>query len=1145
MDRLNACFGSTSGRYRTAVISWLGRVLLSVALALGFAVAPALAGPAISVNTSSLDFGSRLVGSSASQSVTITAGGDAALLISSVTLAGDSNFVIPPGGDTGASSLAPGATRSITIQFTPSAPGSRNALLTINSNAPGSPTTVLISGSGAGTPGGAPSPILCVADALGVFFPTIALCSTIAKPRGLDVSNCGSAPLTITGIRVIGPAAGDYSISQSCAGVVFNPGAICRINIAFTPTATGRRNAFLEIDTAAPAGTVLVPLYGGGAATGSGSGSSTSTITVNFGNVPVGTISAPQSFTITNTTSQPLTISDASFVGANPGSFSIVGGSVTLAPGETRTIVVIFTPKLPGTQTASLFVPGTSTCGSTLTEVVLIGTGTTTITAGASVSTVPAFCPQLLNTSSAPQTVFLTNTGPGTISIKDVHLEGANPGDFHILSGGTPGPLASGASRPIVVVFTPTAPGTRSAILTVVTDDPASPHQVTLTGVGTTSASLFTPTTLVFGSQPMGTTSAPQSIVFTNPGNTALDITSVFLSQPIAGEFAIVSGQGGGSLPGGGSRTISLTFTPVAAGTRTATLTVTTNGGLCTQTATIIGTGTANPNPAVSVSTIPPFCPQLVGTTSGSQAVIVTNTGSVPVIINGIAFAGTAFENSPFGFGQNISPPLTLPVGASLSIPIVFHPTAAGSHSVPLSISSNAAGSPHLVTVSGVGTASASLFTPTSLVFGSQAQGTTSAPQSITFTNPGSTPLDITSVFLSQPIAGEFAIVSGQGGGSLPGGGSRTISLTFTPATTGTRTATLTIVTNGGVCTQTATISGTGTAIVTASVSVTPPSLFCPQLLGTTSGSQTVIVTNTGSVPAIINSINFAGTAFENSQFGFGQNISPPLTLPVGASVSIPIVFHPSAAGSHSVLLSISSNAAGSPQLVMISGVGTATASLFTPTSLVFGGQVQGTTSAVQTITFTNPGSTPLDISIALDGPNKDEFTIVAGGGAGTIPGGGTRTISLTFRPTGAGQRSAILKVSSNAGGCLQSASISGTGLPVVTECLPTQADLFASAVNGVPTHGDDVRINVGDCVTLTYRVKFRDGDFVDVTNEPTTVFFTDPSRGMFIAHNVWCATAAEANLQFPIYARFFCLPAGQGITDTVHITVKRNDGLN
>lgn len=86
---------------------------------------------------------------------------------------------------------------------------------------------------------------------------------------------------------------------------------------------------------------------------------------------------------------------------------------------------------------------------------------------------------------------------------------------------------------------------------------------------------------------------------------------------------------------------------------------------------------------------------------------------------------------------------------------------------------------------------------------------------------------------------------------------------------------------------------------------------------------------------------------------------------------------------------------------------------------------------------------------------------------------------------------------------------------------------------------GTQESINVGQCVTLDLKVKFNGSStYVDETTSPNTTFSTNPPRGTFPSKNVFCATAADANHDFPVYGRYCDPCTGICTTSTVHIHV-------
>ena len=103
-------------------------------------------------------------------------------------------------------------------------------------------------------------------------------------------------------------------------------------------------------------------------------------------------------------------------------------------------------------------------------------------------------------------------------------------------------------------------------------------------------------------------------------------------------------------------------------------------------------------------------------------------------------------------------------------------------------------------------------FTPTSLTFGAQAIGTTSTPQSVTVANTGTAPLFINSAATRGANPLDFTEVNdGCSGLTLAAGTSCSVSITFSPTASGTRSGTLIVTDNAPASPQTVPISGTGT----------------------------------------------------------------------------------------------------------------------------------------------------------------------------------------------------------------------------------------------------------------------------------------------------------------------------------------------
>src|SRR5262249_21433479 len=298
-------------------------------------------------------------------------------------------------------------------------------------------------------------------------------------------------------------------------------------------------------------------------------------------------------------------------------------------------------------------------------------------------------------------------------------------------------------------------------------------------------------------------------------------------------------------------------------------------------------------------------------------------------------------------FGQNV---YALDPGASVELSVTFTRGTVGPSSGTLDISSSAGSVVVLLAGRGVDPAKVSV-APAALDFGEHVFSTqTLLP--VTITNPDATVPLIFSVAsssaefnVSVPLSPTFGSLY-----TIGRGASVDVSVTFTPATTGARTATLTIGGTGGQ----AIVPLAGTGIAPKPIIVAPTCLeFGDQFGLTTSAPQLVTIANPDTTVGMAftvssSSPDFAVTVPLSPTFGNTYFIGP------GATVDVSVTFTPSAVGSRTGTLAIGGT--GGAATVALSGAGTGPALIsVTPTSLLFGDQLVTTTSGAHVVTIANP----------------------------------------------------------------------------------------------------------------------------------------------------------------------------------------------
>jgi|GEM_PF-141678 len=219
-------------------------------------------------------------------------------------------------------------------------------------------------------------------------------------------------------------------------------------------------------------------------------------------------------------------------------------------------------------------------------------------------------------------------------------------------------------------------------------------------------------------------------------------------------------------------------------------------------------------------------------------------------------------------------------------------------------------------------TAPAVSLSTTNVVFTDQTVGAATAGQtaSVTLTNTGNASLSITSVVLTGAGAAAYQL-SNACGTSLNAGAACVIGVTFSPSTTGSFAASISIASNAAGSPATVNLSGNGIATVTAPVmTVTPASVvFADQQVGTVSSTQTITLTNTGPGDLTITSIALGGTnptAFNGSNNCVNGALAP------NASCTISVSFAPTKVQAYSASIQIISNAAAGTVTAGLSGNG-------------------------------------------------------------------------------------------------------------------------------------------------------------------------------------------------------------------------------
>jgi hypothetical protein len=399
---------------------------------------------------------------------------------------------------------------------------------------------------------------------------------------------------------------------------------------------------------------------------------------------------------------------------------------------------------------------------------------------------------------------------------------------------------------------------------------------------------------------------------------------------------------------------------------------------------------------------------------SATKTVTLTNTGTEALSVSGIAVAGTGFTAS----GPHL--PISLASGQSTSISAVFKPTAGNADKGTITITSNAAGSPSLVTLSGTGTtgttaAAALTVTPTTIAFGSVAVGSEQT-QTVHVENTGNE----TATISKLTISGTGVSLSGMTAPTTLAAG-QTVNLTvaYKPVAAGTLTASLAIASNA---TDPNVVVGINATATSSTLAATPSSVSFGNVVVGSNTTQTIRLQNIGTSEVKISAITPSVSSIAIS------GVTTPINLAPGTSATLTAAYKPTAAGSVTGKITVTSNAVGSPTIVDLSATAAAAAVQLTPSasSLSFGSVTVGSSGTSQ-LTVKSTGNTNATISkVTVSGTG---FVLGSSAASVILDPSQTESYTVNFDPKAAGAISGTLTITSNAANSPLNIALSGTGI--------------------------------------------------------------------------------------------------------------------
>ena len=612
---------------------------------------------------------------------------------------------------------------------------------------------------------------------------------------------------------------------------------------------------------------------------------------LTFPSLPVGTVSSPQTLTITNQGGIALAVKSVTVQAPFSETDTCVGAIINSGAG--CTISLRFAPDQIGPESGTLAINANVPGGQLLIPVSGAGLAAGIVTAS------PGnldFGSVAVGSTSTLLPVTIENSGSNSVALTSVTATAP----FSVAANPCGSSLVGHSACSISIAFTPTAPGTIDGTLSIT--DSAGIQTVALAGLGAAKATdSLSGSSLQFPETVVGQLSSFQFITLSNDGDLPLIDISVSASPGFRASTTC-----SGSLGAHASCAISAAFAPTAEGAASGTVTV--SDALRSQMISVSGTGLKAPEITVSPAQIN-FPPVIRGQSSSPATLTVTNTGGAPMANLNFQLTGPLISSFSLT-GSTCGP--TLANGNNCSIKITFTPSSVGQLNATLSVSSSTNGvSAVQVPISGIGQGTSGLtISPPQMNFTQRKLGEATGTQIATISNTSATTATNLSLSASLP----FSLTENTCGSTLSAGASCSTGVIFTPVANAQVTRSLTVSSSAFSDPAVATLVGTGGAA--GSLQLQPGSITFPTTgVGSTSSPQAVKLTNNGPVPLL-------GLKLSVS-VGFKiDSTTCAASLDVAANCTVQIEFAPTNAGQQTGDLDIASDSLPTSARVALSGTG-------------------------------------------------------------------------------------------------------------------------------------------------------------------------------------------------------------------------------